>query len=58
MKENAAGHAEGLAGPVSLYCMLENCRCVDLTGTAHRIGVSVRPAITAAAAYRQRLAPA
>ena len=51
MKENAAGHAEGLAGPVSLYYMLENCRCVDLAGTAHRIAVSVRPAITAAAAY-------
>ncbi|MXZ28766.1 MAG: hypothetical protein F4Y72_10770 [Gammaproteobacteria bacterium] len=45
---------------MSLYYMLENYRCVDLAGTAHRIGVSVRvgrfdwpvrPAIRAAVEY-------
>lgn len=30
-----------LAGPVSLYGMVENYRCVDLAGTANRLGASV-----------------
>ena len=55
-----AGIQRGVTGPVSLYYMLENYRCVDLAGTAHRIGVSVRvgrldwpvhPAIRAAVEY-------
>ncbi|MCY3595252.1 MAG: hypothetical protein OXH01_08480 [Bacteroidetes bacterium] len=31
-----------VAGPISLYGMVENYRCQDLTGSANRIGVSVR----------------
>ena len=30
-----------VAGPVSLYGMVENYRCVDLAGTANRVGASV-----------------
>ena len=30
-----------LAGPVSVYGMVENYRCVDLAGTANRVGASV-----------------
>ena len=40
------GHYVGLngrvAGPVSLYGMVENYRCADLAGSANRIGASVR----------------
>lgn len=39
------GHYVGLngriAGPVSLYGMVENYRCADLTGSANRTGASV-----------------
>ena len=54
------GIRRGVAGPVSLYYMFENYRCVNLAGTAHRIGASVRvgrsewavrPAIRAAVEY-------
>ena len=31
-----------VAGPVSLYGMVETYRCVDLAGSANRIGLSVR----------------
>ncbi len=31
-----------VVGPVSLYGMVENYRCQDLTGSANRIGASVR----------------
>lgn len=30
-----------VAGPVSVYGMVENYRCVDLAGTANRVGASV-----------------
>ena len=30
-----------VAGPVSMYGMVENYRCVDLAGTANRVGASV-----------------
>lgn len=40
------GHYVGIegrvAGPVSAYGMVEAYRCVDLAGTANRLGVSVR----------------
>ena len=40
------GHYVGIsgrvAGPVSLYGMVENYRCVDFAGSANRIGASVR----------------
>ena len=40
------GHYVGIsgrvAGPVSLYGMVENYRCADLAGSANRIGASVR----------------
>ncbi len=40
------GHYVGVegrvAGPVSAYGMVENYRCVDLAGTASRLGASVR----------------
>ena len=39
------GHYVGLegrvAGPVSLYAMVENYRCIDLAGSANRLGASV-----------------
>lgn len=39
------GHYVGLegrvAGPVSLYGMVENYRCIDLAGSANRLGASV-----------------
>ena len=31
-----------VAGPVSLYGMVENYRCVDFVGSANRLGASVR----------------
>ncbi len=58
------GHYVGLsgrvAGPVSLYGMVENYRCADLAGSANRIGASVllgrsrwlvRPALRAGIEY-------
>ncbi|WP_420438316.1 hypothetical protein [Candidatus Palauibacter sp.] len=52
-----SGH---LAGPVSLYGMVENYRCADIAGSANRIGASVligrsswlvRPALRAGIEY-------
>ncbi len=58
------GHYVGisgrLAGPVSLYGMVENYRCADIAGSANRIGASVligrsgwlvRPALRAGIEY-------
>ena len=49
-----------IAGPVSLYGMVENYRCVDLAGSANRLGASLllgrarwflRPALRAGIEY-------
>jgi hypothetical protein len=58
------GHYVGIngrvAGPVSLYGMVESYRCVDLAGSANRVGASVllgrsrwfvRPALRAGIEY-------
>lgn len=40
------GHYVGIkgqvAGPVSLYGMVENFRCIDFAGSANRLGASIR----------------
>ena len=36
------GVAGQIAGPVSLYGMVEHYRCIDLIGSANRIGASIR----------------